>query len=146
MVRRTPISTRTDTLFPYTTLFRSIGVAVRVLRRPAPAYDGERTEFRARSACRQTRGERRDAQKTRPSFHAASHWRRTARSWAGKAKQRSVHQPSGILCPSSTFGVPDVRITSEPPPSRSEENTSEHQSLMLVSYAVVCLKKKNKIT
>src|SRR3546814_10043766 len=70
-----------------------IGVAVRVLRRPAPAYDGERTEFRARSACRQTRGERRDAQKTRPS--------------------------------------------------RSEEHTSELQSLMRISYAVFCLKKKH---
>src|SRR3546814_8173098 len=70
MIRRPPRSTRTDTLFPYTTLFRS----------------------------------------------SASHWRK--RASAGGARHR--------IC------------------QRSEEHTSELQSLMRISYAVFCLKKKKK--
>src|SRR3546814_13045006 len=72
MIRRPPRSTRTDTLFPYTTLFRS--------RRCAPRQ---------------------------------SPWRRN-RQWPPAAG----------------------------PPWRSEEHTSELQSLMRISYAVFCLKKK----
>src|SRR3546814_2193749 len=94
MVRRPPRSTRTDTLFPYTTLFRS---------GPAPAH-------RARSqaaACLAWRSPR-----TRPSRPAGSPAKRfygKDHSWLG---------------------------------SRSEEHTSELQSLMRISYAVFCLKKK----
>src|SRR3546814_1056203 len=77
MIRRPPRSTRTDTLFPYTTLFRSV---------PVPA--------------------RRRADRT-----ARDESRRRARNAAG----------------------------------RSEEHTSELQSLMRISYAVFCLKKKNTI-
>src|SRR3546814_14265687 len=79
MIRRPPRSTRTDTLFPYTTLFRSLTFT-----------DG--------------------------------HSERTFRVVASGKKTR--------LC----------RI------SRSEEHTSELQSLMRISYAVVCLKKKKNIT
>src|SRR3546814_4106392 len=86
MIRRPPRSTRTDTLFPYTTLFRS-----RVLQ------DHRRT-FRLRPG----------RSLTCPSSHTAS---------------------SG----------------STPRPARSEEHTSELQSLMRISYAVFCLKKKQKI-
>src|SRR3546814_7298146 len=77
MIRRPPRSTRTDTLFPYTTLFRSA----------RPATD---------SACA-----RRDA-------------------WPGRR-------------------APRFRRTAD---QRSEEHTSELQSLMRISYAVFCLKKK----
>src|SRR3546814_1006770 len=86
MIRRPPRSTRTDTLFPYTTLFRS-GCAPAASRRFA----------------------------TRPSRHG---WR--VAKCAGSAWQSS---PAG---------------------ARSEEHTSELQSLMRISYAVFCLKKKNK--
>src|SRR3546814_8038439 len=93
MIRRPPRSTRTDTLFPYTTLFRSsqasgaTTVAETPVRRSAPPAAPRD------SGC--TRG------------HGA----------AGR--------PSG-------------------PASRSEEHTSELQSLMRISYAVFCLKKKKK--
>src|SRR3546814_2178757 len=78
MIRRPPRSTRTDTLFPYTTLFRSHS-------RPA---------------------------EQRLAPHAGDH--RDHRRW-----------PSVV-------------------PRRSEEHTSELQSLMRISYAVFCLKKKKK--
>src|SRR3546814_5324532 len=87
MIRRPPRSTRTDTLFPYTTLFRSCA---------------------ARSQCRW--GTRRGT-RTETSRHAEG------RQCAGPAAPRTL---------------------------RSEEHTSELQSLMRISYAVFCLKKKNK--
>src|SRR3546814_5216358 len=76
MIRRPPISTRTDTLFPYTTLFRSMLVPSVICRR---------------------------------------------------------------------YTLSRVELTDESESSRSEEHTSELQSLMRISYAVFCLKKKKKI-
>src|SRR3546814_5029159 len=78
MIRRPPRSTRTDTLFPYTTLFRSAQKDRGVLRRLRPHRRSERAP---------RRGERQ---------------------------------------------------------GRSEEHTSELQSLMRISYAVFCLKKKKQ--
>src|SRR3546814_5427300 len=82
MIRRPPRSTRTDTLFPYTTLFRSAlsrSHAVMAVARPA---------------------------------------------------RRFLSTSDGAFHPGSS--------------SRSEEHTSELQSLMRISYAVFCLKKKKK--
>src|SRR3546814_6939326 len=76
MIRRPPRSTRTDTLFPYTTLFRSV--------RPVSTISNASTSY----------------------------------------------MPLPVY---------------EPSPTRSEEHTSELQSLMRISYAVFCLKKKKKI-
>src|SRR3546814_1681470 len=87
MILRPPISTRTDTLFPYTTLFRS-------WRPPR-----------------------------RPSTARGSRWR-----------DRSGNRPSGIL----------RKLGRRVRDRRSEEHTSELQSLMSLSYAVFCLKKKIK--
>src|SRR3546814_3989721 len=95
MIRRPPTSTRTDTLFPYTTLFRS-----------DPAGHGWR--------CRHV-GRRNPVQR----LHALD------------AVQVRVHghQPvEGLL--------------EELREQRSEEHTSELQSLMRTSYAVFCLQKK----
>src|SRR3546814_1420719 len=89
MIRRPPRSTRTDTLFPYTTLFRSGG------RR------------RIRLALRPRKLHRRQASE-----------RGRGRGDAPRRRRR------------------------ERPPQRSEEHTSELQSLMRISYAVFCLKKK----
>src|SRR3546814_1850665 len=83
MIRRPPRSTRTDTLFPYTTLFRSTAYEINA-------------------------------------------------------------QPGDVAA------VDDTRVSAAPVPAnattlapRSEEHTSELQSLMRISYAVFCLKKKN---
>src|SRR3546814_5538779 len=103
MIRRPPISTRTDTLFPYTTLFRSWG-----------AYAGDVTV--------KTLSASRDAA-------IATAEKVTRREGADGAADvfRSVRKSSGLL-----------------DPTRSEEHTSELQSLMRISYAVFCLKKKKK--
>src|SRR3546814_8113458 len=99
MIRRPPSSTRTDTLFPYTTLFRS---------RRAGAPRGVRAR----------RG------------HPHGHRGRGARQGSGDADEgRAQRRQDGQL-------RDHLR--------RSEEHTSELQSLMRISYAVFCLKKKKK--
>src|SRR3546814_4629608 len=100
MIRRPPRSTRTDTLFPYTTLFRSCHGG-----KPCPARSMPSPRKRCRWRPRQT--------------HCAAS-RAYYEIWLD-AEQRA---DSG----------------SE---ERSEEHTSELQSLMRISYAVFCLKKKN---
>src|SRR3546814_9726875 len=108
MIRRPPRSTRTDTLFPYTTLFRSGHPAARSERRRQihPAQDHLRLS--------QPR-DRRDPER---------------RQVAGRAEAEG-HAARG-------------HRLSHPGSQRSEEHTSELQSLMRISYAVFCLKKKNK--
>src|SRR3546814_4641315 len=105
MVRRPPRSTRTDTLFPYTTLFRS---------------RGRRRGSRDRGAVRDWGSRRGAAGRLRP-------WQRILRSRHG-AEELSVSGP----------------LEAEAVLLRSEEHTSELQSLMRISYAVFCLKKKHK--
>src|SRR3546814_4362661 len=95
MIRRPPRSTRTDTLFPYTTLFRSGQYRHRAGRKyRAVLLRAERLEDRVR-----------------PEIPRRDRARRDARG------QGADH--------------------------RSEEHTSELQSLMRISYAVFCLKQKN---
>src|SRR3546814_5558924 len=96
MIRRPPRSTRTDTLFPYTTLFRSAPTPDTTSPDPAPDTTTPDTTSPARSMARSNR------------------------SSASSLPSKAGHQP----------------------PSRSEEHTSELQSLMRISYAVFCLKKK----
>src|SRR3546814_2516309 len=86
MIRRPPRSTRTDTLFPYTTLFRS--------------------------------------HSQRPHHEM------------GRADWRLQRIPATVAV--------RQRQHARPPGPRSEEHTSELQSLMRISYAVFCLKKKKK--
>src|SRR3546814_4767139 len=110
MIRRPPRSTRTDTLFPYTTLFRS---GRRQTLPPPPRR-----------------------RRHRDQDPAAARGRRKQGSVAGGlTKYRGLWRPAdhpgkGIV---ALFG-------------RSEEHTSELQSLMRISYAVFCLKTKNKTT
>src|SRR3546814_8949965 len=93
MIRRPPRSTRTDTLFPYTTLFRSVDL-VR-LRPPRNAEEARRGEVERQFLDRGIEFE-------------------------------------GLAAPLAD--------------ARSEEHTSELQSLMRISYAVFCLKKKTRST
>src|SRR3546814_16237407 len=90
MIRRPPRSTRTDTLFPYTTLFRSTGFHRVAVGRALP-----------------------DAERVSP------------------ASDEIV-----VVCDHAVVIADD----------RSEEHTSELQSLMRISYAVFCLKKKKNRT
>src|SRR3546814_3651713 len=92
MIRRPPRSTRTDTLFPYTTLFRSRRLELGGTERRGGSADARDRDRRA----------------------------------------QRVHRPQGAR----RGRCAGVR------PRRSEEHTSELQSLMRISYAVFCLKKK----
>src|SRR3546814_7291697 len=102
MIRRPPRSTRTDTLFPYTTLFRSSRIAA-------------------------------------PTASSAAPKRLIAlRSASPSPRWISASCPSGLIEPThSAF----TRVCGASA-LRSEEHTSELQSLMRISYAVFCLKKK----
>src|SRR3546814_3704722 len=105
MIRRPPRATRTDTRFPYTTLFRS---ALPV------ALGGDIAAYLASG---------------------------------GPAPKLGVR--AGLFHPTTGYSLPDavrtaVELARLPDISRSEEHTSELQSLMRISYAVFCLKKKKQ--
>src|SRR3546814_1874040 len=103
MIRRPPRSTRTDTLFPYTTLFRSYQST-----RAQGCHPLGRAPFRTVVGC--------------PA----------PLSRADVRTSLSVSDPSNARRSESYY----------PNSDRSEEHTSELQSLMRISYAVFCLKKK----
>src|SRR3546814_8061379 len=113
MIRRPPRSTRTDTLFPYTTLFRS------------------RRKGRQREIARATGA------------------RGFSRGQISLCPCRTIAvQPMMMVQPPRT-GVRQAEADHPLFPStgeRSEEHTSELQSLMRISYAVFCLKKKKTKT
>src|SRR3546814_7432155 len=109
MIPRPPRSTRTDTLFPYTTLCRSAQCG-------APRAGAARRRMAGRATDRHP--ECRRPPRTRG--------REAADPYARRASERLVHR---VRC----AGAVD---------RRSEEHTSELQSLMRISYAVFCLKKK----
>src|SRR3546814_6493996 len=108
MIRRPPRSTRPDTPFPYTTLFRSQGLAGDLAATLLLATD-------------------------KPVLVAPA---MNHRMWHHPATQAN-------LAALEARGVRRVGPT-EGAMARSEEHTSELQSLMRISYAVFCLKKKNK--
>src|SRR3546814_9959037 len=105
MIRPPPRATRTDTLFPYTTLFRSHG-------------GGGRGDV--------------------PPHHSAA---RPARR-LGRAARGSGGSGAGGMRPHLS-GAADGGVGRHAG-ARSEEHTSELQSLMRISYAVFCLKKKKQ--
>src|SRR3546814_9135187 len=119
MIRRPPRSTRTDTLFPYTTLFRS-DEAIGLNRNALAALIGA--------------GPDRGLSITAPSL----------------TSRRSTALPANIPIelvgrnPEVVSARWRVEAAAERIGVRSEEHTSELQSLMRISYAVFCLKKKNK--
>src|SRR3546814_2442917 len=109
-IRRPPRSTRTDTLFPYTTLFRS-AVNRHTLRRGVASLEQE-------GLLRVEQGRGTFVQERVVDYRLGKRTRFTENI----LKQSRI--PSGEL--------------------RSEEHTSELQSLMRISYAVFCLKKQQK--
>src|SRR3546814_2888743 len=113
MSRRPPRSTRTDTLFPYTTLFRSGHQRV--------GEDGG------------DRGDRHDRSPTGPGLVRRSRLDRDERA-------RDVDVQLALEVGHVDHGQRADRVR-----ARSEEHTSELQSLMRISYAVFCLKKKKKV-
>src|SRR3546814_9454661 len=114
MIRRPPRSTRTDTLFPYTTLFRAVvAFELRRAKSPVPAGEGrERHHF--------------------PFGIAHVPLVEVFRRDAGIDRALYEH----LLHPTAVDEVVH----------RSEENTYELQSLIRISYAVLCVKNKKTQT
>src|SRR3546814_2678768 len=124
MIRRPPRSTRTDTLFPYTTLFRS------PQREPEP-----RTRLPARRDAQPGDGGAQESRGLKPRSRAERTLARgRARRHLTLARKPRNRPLSPIRTAPSSSGL------------RSEEHTTELQSLMRIPYAVFCLKKKNKPT
>src|SRR3546814_2666306 len=122
MEQQHPGFTSTYYIVTLTTLFRSStrsrqGTEWRNRERTYNAYSHQRPDGRVR-------------RRQRPRHHAAPRRRDDPRQGAGLSRVRTI---VGLL--SQAQG---------PPPLRSEEHTSELQSLMRISYAVFCLKKKKK--
>src|SRR3546814_5771335 len=109
MIRRPPRSTRTDTLCPYTTLFRSL--------EEIKAKDSIEIDVRGKTSIADY------------LVVASGTSTRHVKSIADEVVQHA--KKAGAM----PLGV-----------ERSEEHTSELQSLMRISYAVFCLKKKNNTT
>src|SRR3546814_4252570 len=131
MIRRPPRSTRTDTLFPYTTLFRSFAPGRHLAQRPRRlAGIGRDQEFGALGALRIGASglDRLERDVEAPAAHAQLGDQR-----GGGFRQRLAGLGARLA----------ERVGGLAPVARSEEHTSELQSLMRISYAVFCLKKKN---
>src|SRR3546814_5684286 len=129
MIRLPPRSTRTDTLFPYTTLFRSDAIgAARAISCPSAAPESLFHVAEAASLRRpQPHPAVGDARDDRARHGAEGRGGRRHRPQRGRARFRYPRFRQG----SGDRGDP-----------RSEEHTSELQSLMRISYAVFCLQKK----
>src|SRR3546814_1529738 len=141
MIRRPPVFTRTDTLFPYPTLVRSRDPArrrphARVLR--PGARQARRRVPRLPDGARAARHPRSGPARAgaRPGDGARPGRTRPRRPEMGRAD--GAVQPTRLRGRVRVDGNADVRRRA----GRSEEHTSELQSLMRISYAVFCLKKK----
>src|SRR3546814_4509768 len=117
MIRRPPRSTRTDPLFPYTTLFRSV-------------LDGRRWSEGLHQAVEAKEGVPIKEENQTLATITLQNYFRMYDKLAGMTGT-AVTEAAELA---GTYGLQVVR---------SEEHTSELQSLMRISYAVFCLKKKN---
>src|SRR3546814_2053396 len=116
MIRRPPRSTRTDTLFPYTSLFRSEARCVASARMQRRIGHEEDSVAHRDGGAQLPGRQRLDVDR--------------------EAAKRSPVAP----------GIFEQRLVLRNPDMRSEEHTSELQSLMRISYAVFCLKKNKSNT
>src|SRR3546814_1154259 len=132
MIRRPPGTTRTDTLFPYTTLFRPIALtSQRPFARPRHRLRGFRRD-RAEAVAGQ------EIDQVEQHGHGPAVFRQRRDQVLG-GEEILVLADIRYLGDQRPGGFDDG---AEILPQRSEEHTSELQSLMRISYAVFCLKKK----
>src|SRR3546814_4015844 len=128
MKRRPPRSTRTDTLFPYTTLFRSVCPPPPPLRRgPEGQVQDQQRMHRLFEPCR--------SGGSREPLLVPLWERLQPRALATRGKCLPARKPKTKPAPNDAGFA-----------HRSEEHTSELQSLMRISSAVFCLQKKTSNT
>src|SRR3546814_5515487 len=130
MLRRPPRSPRTDTLFPYTTLFRSLlligGGPVGIELAQAFRRLGSRVSLIEQRHCLP----REDAELSGPVLDAL------------RDEGVDLREQTAVVHAENT--ADGIVLTLQAADGRSEEHTSELQSLMAHSYAVFCLKKKKQ--
>src|SRR3546814_1762212 len=149
MNRRPPRSTRTDTLFPYTTLFRSLRDRAGAQRRHQRAVGVRGRAEGARAHADRGGADQVAARETAAALEqhdvagAADGDRIIAAGVAAVAVGGSTDTGSQRVTASGGAQVRGVAAVADGGGLRSEEHTSELQSLMRNSYAVVCLTKKN---
>src|SRR3546814_6007752 len=129
MIRRPPRSTRTDTLFPYTTLFRSPG-SVLSLSPSSPAFFSLGTPRQATLTL------------------IPPPWQPSNKVRSSKPIGRPTEQSYGPRWSTARLSIFHPQLSPAPDPNafhsfnaRSDEQTSELQSLMHISYAYFCLTK-----
>src|SRR3546814_9428759 len=134
MIRRPPRSTRTDTLFPYTTLFRSASrrCLTQSTASSPPISKRNIEDCRRASPSPSIAAGGDDKLSHARTAHMATAWRCLDRG-VGVEPCRPLHWRS--------HGTGTLQSLLVPARFRSEEHTSELQSLMRISYAVFCLKK-----
>src|SRR3546814_10867145 len=134
MIRRPPRSTRTDTLFPYTTLFRSL------------ASDGDtRSAWQCACECASIGIEIAQEIELSPCPDRQSSDGVSGSFDITKDNGRAM-QTTGLGISENHVVVPAFHPKQNRAKLRSEEHTSALQSLMRISYAVFCLKKKTTLT
>src|SRR3546814_2420500 len=126
MIRRPPRSTRTDTLFPYTTLFRS---------RSYKSGGGESVTGLVQGLLGHFTADAHDFLRA-PEFVELADVARDLDHQLRRVERQLHARDLGL------HGVERARHGVDQADLRSEEHTSELQSLMRISYAVFCLKKK----
>src|SRR3546814_1506312 len=129
IIRRPPISTRPDTLFPYTTLFRSRCVSEALADRLTP-LQMRRLERRARSV---TQG-----------YYDPSRLTVRDLTYVASTMQDAVVERELVRATVACDAIPKVVVAVPAPvpePERSEEHTSELPSLMRIPFAVLFLTK-----
>src|SRR3546814_1380965 len=126
MILRPPISTRTDTLFPYTTLFRSRVATAAAENKIIAVIAGEHVVAST-------------------TDEAVAPFTADGVQGMARRQRRAVHDHPFVG--SDIVATAEHAVTAETDHGigRSEEHTSELQSLMRISYAVFCLKKKKQI-
>src|SRR3546814_7403006 len=130
MIRRPPRSTRTDTLFPYTTLFRSAQHATLPVQGPPEGI----------AAARDAEDRRIGARDPDPARDPPGRQRARGRDHADGIEQEARRQ-CGRAGPAQQHLRPEDRRAAVLEVRRSEETTSELQSLIRISYAAFCLTK-----
>src|SRR3546814_7989374 len=125
MIRRPPRSTRTDTLFPYTTLFRS--ARRHDLRAGVRGLGGAQPRVHCSPA-------KAGVQNPKRNVHV---------SGLPLSRESTLIRHRRLMRSRNRYDCDCICCNCEGAFCRSEEHTSELQSLMRISYAVFCLKKKN---
>src|SRR3546814_3472650 len=147
MIRRPPRSTRTDTLFPYTTLFRSNIMNVQEYYQHTLQERGYQADQAQQAAIERLQeyfddwvSFKQDRSSALKKIFKRPDVPRGVFLWGGVGRGKSFLMDAFYLT------VPVKRKTRVHFHERSEEHTSELQSLMRISYAVFCVKKKKKNT